>query len=100
MSEQIIEPTQQPTEPTNEPEKIVTKKASKPRAKTAQLGARNERQEGSEARPKAIKKEIEQPNIKVNNELDEEQVIEFIKTNENLKKEILKILMMELINKI
>ena len=84
MSEQIIEPTQQPTELTNEPEKIVIKKASKPRAKT----------------PKAIKKEVEQPNIKVKNELDEEQVIEFIKTNENLKKEILKILMMELINKI
>jgi len=84
MSEQIIEPTQQPTEPINEPEKIVIKKASKPRAKT----------------PKSIKKEIEQPNIKVKNELDEEQVIEFIKTNENLKKEILKILMMELINKI
>ena len=34
MAEQIIEPTQQPTEPTNEPEKIVIKKASKPRAKT------------------------------------------------------------------
>jgi len=85
MSEQIIEPTQQPTEPTNEPEKIVIKKASKPRAKTA---------------TKTVKKEIEQPNIKVKNELDEEQVIEFIKTNENLKKEILKILMMELINKI
>ena len=85
MSEQIIEPTQQPTEPINEPEKIVIKKASKPRAKTA---------------TKTVKKEIEQPNIKVKNELDEEQVIEFIKTNENLKKEILKILMMELINKI
>ena len=85
MSEQIIEQTQQPTEPTNEPEKIVIKKASKPRAKTA---------------TKTVKKEIEQPNIKVKNELDEEQVIEFIKTNENLKKEILKILMMELINKI
>ena len=57
MSEQIIEPTQQPTEPTNEPEKIVIKKASKPRAKTS---------------PKAIKKEVEQPNIKVKNELDED----------------------------
>ena len=85
MSEQIIEPTQQPTEPTNEPEKIVIKKASKPKAKPT---------------PKTVKKEENKPSIKVKNELDEEEVIEFIKNNENLKKEILKILMMELINKI
>jgi len=77
MLETIIE--------TTEPEKIIIKKASKPKAKPA---------------PKLIKKEVEQPNIKVKNELDEEEVIEFIKKNENLKKEILKILMMELINKI
>ena len=83
MTEPIIAPTEQ--QPVELPEKIVIKKASKPRAKPT---------------PKVVKKEIEQPNIKVNNELDEEQVIEFIKTNENLKKEILKILMMELINKI
>jgi len=85
MLETIIETTEQPTNQTNEPEKIIIKKASKPKAKPT---------------PKTIKKEVEQPNIKVKNELDEEEVIEFIKKNENLKKEILKILMMELINKI
>jgi len=85
MLETIIESTEQPTNQTNEPEKIIIKKASKPKPKPA---------------PKSIKKEVEQPNIKVKNELDEEEVIQFIKKNENLKKEILKILMMELINKI
>ena len=85
MLETIIESTEQPTNQTNEPEKIIIKKASKPKAKPT---------------PKTIKKEVEQPNIKVKNELDEEEFIEFIKNNENLKKEILKLLMMELINKI
>ena len=64
--------------------KIIIKKASKPRAKPT---------------PKIVKKE-EKPSIKVKNEIDEDEVIEFIKKNENLKKEILKILMVELINKI
>ena len=85
MSETIIETTEQPTNQTNEPEMIIIKKASKPKAKPT---------------PKTVKKEENKPSIKVKNELDEEEVIEFIKKNENLKKEILKILMMELINKI
>ena len=67
MLETIIESTEQPTNQTNEPEKIIIKKASKPKAKPT---------------PKTIKKEVEQPNIKVKNELDEEEVIEFIKKNE------------------
>ena len=64
--------------------KIIIKKSSKPRAKPT---------------PKIVKEEEEKPSIKVKNEIDEDEVIEFIKKNENLKKEILKILL-ELINKI
>ena len=64
-------------EPTQTPEKIVIKKTPKPRAKTTTP-----------------------PIVKVKQELDENEVIEFIKGNDNIKKEILKILLSELINKI
>ena len=88
MSNQIVETNQvsnENQETEEKPiEKIIIKKASKPRAKPT---------------PKTVKKE-EKPSIKVKNEIDEVEVIEFIKKNENLKKEILKILMVELINKI
>jgi hypothetical protein len=86
MTDQVVK-IAETVEQIPEPEKIVIKKASKPKAKPKPAPLKTETKE-------------EKPNVKVKSELDEEEVIDLIKNNENLKKEILKILMVELINKI
>ena len=86
MTDQVVK-IAETVEQIPEPDKIVIKKASKPKAKPKPMPLKTETKE-------------EKPNVKVKSELDENEVIDLIKNNETLKKEILKILMVELINKI